>query len=143
MDSCRTLIQIRFSSIEQFAPYRESIRSVFRTLGEREATLFFVALNEAVNNALIPGSIGDSDEGVELSIRDGDDRLCAIIRSCGRGFCNDLKLDPDVFDDGFRESGRGVQIILHIADECAIGESGCVMSLSMNKNGVVSTKSGE
>ena len=55
METRGTLLEIRFSTIEQFAPYRERILSVFRNLGEREGMLFFVALNEAVNNALIHG----------------------------------------------------------------------------------------
>ena len=138
MEESRSLVEIRFRSIEQFAPHRERILSVFRDLGERQGLLFFVAINEAVNNALIHGGPGSREETVELSVRDEGDRICASIRSCGGGFFHDMKPDPGVFDDGLRESGRGVQIILHIADRCSITESGRVVGLCMNKPGAVS-----
>jgi hypothetical protein len=54
-----------------------------------------------------------------------------------------LKPDPGVFDDGLRESGRGVQIILHIVDWCRISESGRLVSLCMNKPGTISGDRGE
>lgn len=137
MEKIRSMVEIRFNSIEQFAPHRERILSVFRSLGERQGMLFFVALNEAVNNALIHGGRGNREEAVELSVRDEGDRICAAIRSCGGSFSHDMKTDPGVFDDGLRESGRGVQIILHIADQCSITESGRLVSLCMNKPGAV------
>lgn len=143
MGTGRFLVEIRFSSIEQFAPHRDRILSVFRDLGERRGMLFFLALNEAVNNALIHGGRADPDEGVELSVRDEGDKICAVVRNCGGCFSHDLKPDPGVFDDGLRESGRGVQIILHIVDWCRISESGRLVSLCMNKPGTISGDRGE
>ncbi len=143
METRGTLLEIRFSTIEQFAPYRERILSVFRNLGEREGMLFFVALNEAVNNALIHGGTVAEGRAVELSVRDEGPRICAAIRNCGGCFSHDMKPDPEVFDNVFRESGRGVQIILHIADECSIGESGRLVSLCMNKPGAAAGGQGE
>ena len=137
------LVEIRFSSIEQFAPHRERILSIFQGLGERQGMLFFVALNEAVNNALIHGGRTGREEAVELSVRDEGGRICAAVRSCGGCFSHDMKPDTGVFDDGLRESGRGVQIILHIADECSIGESGRLVSLCMNKPGAAAGGQGE
>ena len=135
MEAGGTLVEIRFSSIEQFAPHRERILSVFRDLGGRQGMLFFLALNEAVNNALIHGGRTGPEDEVELSVRDEGSRICAAVRSRSGGFSHDTKPDPGIFDDVLRESGRGVQIFLHIADECSIGESGRLLSLFMNKPG--------
>lgn len=92
------------------------------------------ALNEAVNNALIHGK-GASDEKVRLSIRDGGDRISAHVKSCGGNFRHDMIADGSVFDDKTRESGRGVQIILHVVDGCKLTKSGGLVSMFMRKGG--------
>ncbi|NLK19398.1 MAG: ATP-binding protein [Synergistaceae bacterium] len=129
------LLEILFESVQEFAPHREEIRRIFlKDLGENRGMRFFVALNEAVNNALIHGK-GASDEKVRLSIRDGGDRISAHVKSCGGNFRHDMIADGAVFDDKTKESGRGVQIILHVVDGCKLTKSGDLVSMFMRKGG--------
>ena len=46
-----------------------------------------------------------------------------------------MKADGAVFEDRMSESGRGVQIILHIVDGCNLQESGSLVSMYMKKAG--------
>lgn len=128
------LLEICFASIQEFAPHRDEIRRIFfEDLGERRGMRFFVALNEAVNNALIHGMAGAPDEKVRLLIRDKGDRVCAHVKTFGGKFSHDMRADRTVFDDRTSESGRGVQIILHVVDGCDLRESGGLVSMFMKK----------
>ncbi len=130
------LMELDFASVQEFAPHRDEIRRLFsQNLGESRGMQFFVALNEAVNNALIHGMAGAPDEKVRLTIRDKGDRICARVKCGGGGFFHDMKADGAVFEDRMSESGRGVQIILHIVDECNLQESGSLVSMYMKKAG--------
>ena len=71
------------------------------------------------------GALVAVDEGASLRIS---------VRSEGDGFEHDLRADPGVFSDFLRESGRGVQIILHVVDEVSIEESGSIVTLRMGKD---------
>ncbi len=127
-------MSLRFSTVDEFAPFRESLLSLARShCGLRRGMCFFVALNEAVNNALLHGKSEASEPSVELLAVDEEDALCIGVRSGGQGFSHDLKADPEVFADSSKESGRGIQIIIHVVDEVSIEESGSLVTLRMKK----------
>lgn len=133
MRCCNTLLNLQFNSVKQFAPHREAIKTLIAPLGERAANYFFVALNEGVNNALTHGYRDRPEDSVELTIRDKGAKICAFIRCSGCGFTHDLKINGTLFDDWVRESGRGMQIILHTVDEVFIEDGGRVVKLCMHK----------
>ena len=129
----KTLFYFQFNSVRQFAPHRKAIKELIAPLGERDGGRFFVALNEGVNNALIHGYKNGPEDLVKLTIFDKGPKICAHIRCSGRGFTHDLKIDESLFDDWIRESGRGMQIILHMVDEVSIEDGGRVVKLCMRK----------
>jgi serine/threonine-protein kinase RsbW len=51
--------EFHFASFSQFQKLRETIRDYIREISPQNADLLFVALNEAVNNALFHGGKKD------------------------------------------------------------------------------------
>lgn len=131
----KTLVSIAFSTIEEFAPHRDSLLTLMCTLcGSQRGKRLFVAVNEAVNNALFHANKGLPEASVDLVAVDEGKSLRVSVRSEGYGFEHDLKADPGVFSDVSKESGRGMQIILHIVDEVSIEEAGSIVTLRMGKH---------
>jgi serine/threonine-protein kinase RsbW len=134
---CReeNLISIVFSTIEEFAPQRNGLLTLMCSMcGSQRGMRLFVAVNEAVNNALFHANRDLPEACVELVAVDEGASLRISVRSEGDGFEHDLRADPGVFSDFLRESGRGVQIILHVVDEVSIEESGSIVTLRMGKD---------
>ena len=128
------LVSIVFSTIEEFAPHRNNLLALMCSMcGSQRGMRLFVAVNEAVNNALFHANRDLPEACVELVVVDEDESLRISVRSEGDGFEHDLRADPGVFSDFLRESGRGVQIILHVVDEVSIEESGSTVTLRMGK----------
>lgn len=134
MNSETELLEIYFRSAHEFAPHREEIRRLFsEDLGDERGMRFFVALNEAVNNALIHGMAGCPEGKVRLSIRRGGERIWVHVKSSGGIFTHDMKANGSLFQENRGESGRGIQIILHLVDGCDLKESGGLISMFMEK----------
>lgn len=129
------LVSIAFSTIEEFAPHRNSLLTLMCTMcGSQRGLRLFVAVNEAVNNALFHANRGIPEACVDLVAVDEGESLRVSVRSEGNGFEHDLRADPGVFSDFSKESGRGVQIILHVVDEVGIEEAGSIVTLRMGKD---------
>lgn len=142
MSTEEILESIAFCTIEEFAPHRGRLLSLISSLcGPRRGMRLFVAVNEAVNNALFHGNREIPGAVVTLLAVDEGEILRVSVRSEGNGFEHDLRADPDVFSDFFRESGRGVQIILHVVDQVRIEESGSTVTLRMVKKNSQETPS--
>lgn len=134
MNTEKMLASIAFCTIEEFAPHRSRLLSLISAVcGPQKGMRLFVAVNEAVNNALFHANRELPGAGVQIVAVDEGESLRVSVRSEGNGFEHDLRTDPDVFSDFFRESGRGVQIILHVVDEVRIEESGSTVTLRMAK----------
>lgn len=97
-----------FSTLEQFSKLRESVRQELKQLLASEAESMFVAINEAVNNAIFHGNSGDSTKKVYLTITSSQGEIKAIIRDEGRGL--DSAQNSSTCET-LQESGRGLEII--------------------------------
>lgn len=107
---------VDFSSQEEFAAARETIRRLLRDLCGGQSELVYVALNEAVNNAFFHGYCGQKPMPVQVSILTGDGELEIIVRHEGVGFCGALSA-KQMPGDLMKEHGRGLEIIRRCVDQ--------------------------
>lgn len=84
----------------------------------------FVALDEALSNAIKHGNQNDPAKKVHIRVELSADEARFTIRDEGQGF-NPLAI-PDPLDPAnlFKNSGRGVLLIQHIMDEVKYNERG-------------------
>lgn len=97
-----------FTTMEEFSRLRESVRQELGQLLDTGVELLFVAINEAVNNAIFHGNKQDTAKKVHLTITSSSDEIKVIIRDEGGGFA---PVEQVKTEDGLRESGRGLEII--------------------------------
>ncbi len=135
MDSGRELMNLRFSSIGEFIPHRQSLlRICEENCGPVDGLALFVSLNEAVNNALLHGNRDIPEGAVNLALRTEGSRLCIDIRSAGQERLLPSLPNHSLQPDGFRESGRGLHIMRSLVDYFSIEETGLQVTLCMEKN---------
>lgn len=98
-----------FSTMEEFSRLRESVRQKLGQLLDNGVEPLFVAINEAVNNAILHGNKQDKTKKVYLTITSSPNEIKVIIRDEGRGF-KPVK-QQEIEENDLRESGRGLAII--------------------------------
>lgn len=101
-----------FSTVEEFSGIREAVRKKLTEMQVRGVDPFFVAINEAVNNAIFHGNKQDKNKKVHLTIMRLPGEVRAIIRDEGQGFAP-VPANPEA---GLQENGRGIEIIGHCVD---------------------------
>ena len=112
-----------FSSLSEFAKFRNDIQQDILKVCPQSAKLLFVALNEAVNNAIFHGY--DQQAGqptpVEVILEKKSTEFCMIVRHHGSGFRRDAikKANDDLVDHG-----RGIEIIKMCTDDFCYNEYG-------------------
>ena len=121
-----------FSDLSEFALLRAPIRDhLSRAAPGMEARLF-VALNEAVNNALLHGHRRYQGE-VTLQILEEviDDCRCVkiVVRDEGEGFDHSPLLRRGTLPDFLDCSGRGLWIIRSLVDQMRFNERGNELTL--------------
>lgn len=98
-----------FSTMEEFSRLRESVRQKLVQLLDNGVEPLFVAVNEAVNNAILHGNKQDKTKKVYLTITSSPNEIKVIIRDEGRGFKPVKQQETE--ENDLRESGRGLAII--------------------------------
>lgn len=96
-----------FSTMEEFSRIRESVRQKLAQLLVTGAEPLFVAINEAVNNAIFHGNKQDKTKKVYLTIKRLPGEIQVVIRDEGQGFT----LVENKIEEGLPEGGRGLEII--------------------------------
>ncbi|XER10967.1 Anti-sigma F factor [Sporomusa aerivorans] len=96
-----------FSTVEEFSELRETVRQKLNQLLVTGVEPLFVAVNEAVNNAIFHGNKQDKAKKVYLAITSSPGEVRIIVRDEGGGFSKMANAQPDEL----RESGRGLEII--------------------------------
>ncbi|TCL39198.1 serine/threonine-protein kinase RsbW [Anaerospora hongkongensis] len=118
------------SSLAEFSGVREQIRSITLKLCPDRGDLLFVALNEAVNNALFHGNGGDSKKRVEIILSLENNQVSICIRDQGRGFDYRNRQAEEELD----EHGRGLAIMQYCADSIEFNKDGNEIILRKNIN---------
>lgn len=108
-----------FSTMEQFSNIREQVRQELKEFYAAEAEIMFVAINEAVNNAIFHGNNGDGSKKVQLEITNLPDEIKVTVRDEGHGY---IPIPKTITDDELQESGRGLDIIGFCVDNYYFNE---------------------
>lgn len=84
----------------------------------------FVALDEAIANAIKHGNKSDPTKNVHITAEMDDEEVTFVITDEGDGF--DLAKLPDPTDSQYlmRPCGRGVMLIYHLMDDVEYNERG-------------------
>jgi len=127
----------RFRDNSGYTYYREGLGELLREWLPEEHTLVEIAVNEAINNAIIHGCKSAADPQVVVRMqRHPDGGIVVRIKDSGSGFqpcpdadaaavaaatasASEANSGPDL-----KESGRGLLIMRHVFDEIRFNESG-------------------
>ncbi len=110
------------STLAEFACVREEIKDELTSLDRDHGNRLFIAVNEAVNNALVHGTQGKSTRHVQVVIAREEEWLAIIIRHDGTGI---RRRKPGDSPEGlWMEKGRGLSIIRHFTDSAEYNARG-------------------
>ena len=104
-----------FSTLAQFAGLRENVKAKLRLPAEEDSDLLFVAVNEAVNNAILHGNQSDCSKKVQLMIQRLPEEIRIIVQDEGLGMPANAE---SLRDNPLGDHGRGMQIIRSCVDNC-------------------------
>ena len=140
MNSTNTSLNFQFSDINQFAFIRPHVTKMLQSTLPDNYFLVEVAINEAVNNALLHDDI-DSTGDVILIIKVTNRRLLIRVKNKGKGFAGNQMLKQlrssteDPFDQMlFDESGRGLPLMDAAFNCMTFNQSGTDVLLVKNRN---------
>jgi serine/threonine-protein kinase RsbW len=111
------MIRYRFSSLEEFAVVRNQIKAEITKVCPHSDTLLYVALNEAVNNAIFHGYEQQQEQvtPVEIILDHQQNEFRMIVRHEGVGFnCNNIE---QLSAEDLTDHGRGIDIIKMCTDD--------------------------
>ena len=92
-----------------------------------------IAVSEAVNNAIQHGNQNNPDAKVEVKVANQADVFCIQIKDQGTGFSYESLHDPTAPENLLKDSGRGVFLMQHLADEVEFVNTGSVVNLYFRK----------
>lgn len=117
------MVKYRFASIVEFSSMRDNIKETISLFCPQGAELLYVALNEAVNNALFHGRTNGSTPNVEINLFRDSDEICIIVKHNGTGYSYKSR-KKNQSADSYDEHGRGIEIIEYCTDTLKFNESG-------------------
>ena len=123
-----------FNTLEAFAPLREELLALLNRLFPGEGMLLFVAVNEAVNNALFHGRRNGVLHLVTLIVEWTDADVLVVVRDQGPGFPQSPKEFLLHEALALKESGRGLHIMAHCADEVTFSAAGNEVTLRTRRS---------
>ena len=91
-----------------------------------------VAVLEAVNNAIVHGNKFSSDKFVNISLKSESDKLTVVVKDEGTGFSPESVPDPTLPENIEKISGRGVFLMMKLADEIKFNKKGNTATLIFN-----------
>lgn len=92
-----------------------------------------IAVSEAVNNAIQHGNQNNPEAKVELKVANQEDIFCIQIKDQGTGFAYQNLPDPTAPENLLKDSGRGVFLMQHLADEVEFLNTGSTVNLYFRK----------
>lgn len=115
-----------FSSLHEFAAVREKIQSKLTVLSPPAARLFFMSINEAVNNSLFHGNQEDPNKKVILTLITLAEEIRVVICDEGNGFaCSEVSCSDPFCEEG----GRGLAFIKYGVDHYHFNAKGNEITL--------------
>lgn len=111
--------ETKFSSDFKNISYAEDIIEEISLKTDIHADLYgkiLLSLSEAINNAIVHGNRFDPEKFVFIDYVISDKDIIVVVKDQGEGFDYHLVGDPTESDNIEKLSGRGVFIILNLAD---------------------------
>ncbi|MFT7344099.1 MAG: serine/threonine-protein kinase RsbW [Lentimonas sp.] len=93
-----------------------------------------IAVTEAFNNAIIHGNSLDKNCEVKVVVGATKEQLCFSIIDSGKGFDFSNIADPTAPENIEKESGRGIYLMRHLADEVEYANEGREVNIYFKKN---------
>ena len=117
------MVTYTFSSLKEFAQLREEMKTYIMQACPQYANLLFVALNEAVNNAIFHGYEQQAGQPtpVEVILRQNGNEFFMIVRHYGTGF---IRKNVEKSEDNLLDHGRGIEIIKMCTDDFCYNQGG-------------------
>lgn len=94
-----------------------------------------IAVTEAVNNSILHGNLSNSLKFVEIDFFETPKSISFIVRDQGLGFDHNNLPDPTAPQNLEVETGRGVFLMRHLADDVLYNETGNEVTLIFNIHG--------
>lgn len=99
------------------------------SLKEEYTANLYVALTEAVKNAIVFGNREDINKNVILDIEYSPHQLVAKIKDQGQGFDYNNIPDPTEPENIEKMTGRGLFLIKNLADQVEFSDNGSLIKL--------------
>lgn len=131
-----TYLQFSFKGFDDYKLIRSKVNHFLKDLLHDRSIFIQIAINEAVNNAILHGNKNCPNKQVQIALKTKDDQLIIKIKDSGNGFEGNKKVDfleKNYEKHGIlKESGRGLLIIRQVVDELKYNEKGNEMILVVN-----------
>ena len=123
------------STLQSVYEVEHFLNAVFKDLGfsRKIYCKIYLAVTEAVNNAIIHGNGKDKSKSVLISFHDYNDYFIVQIEDEGKGFDYAVVPDPRDPKNIRKESGRGIFIMKQYADKVNFENEGSMVQLTFNK----------
>ncbi len=123
--SCKSQHALVQSFIDEIA--------VENKLDKEKQNDIYIAITEAVNNAIIHGNQHNTSKKVMIDFLLEGEQLKFTVKDEGCGFNPDLLEDPTLPENISKPRGRGVFIMKHLSSHLNILKNGCVVELIFDK----------
>lgn len=108
----------------------DDLRSEFN-IGDDTYGNILISLTEAANNAILHGNKADENKNVEINyeIDSRGKNLTFVIKDQGPGFDYNNLPDPTAPENLEKTSGRGVFLMMQLADMVVFGDNGATIEM--------------
>jgi serine/threonine-protein kinase RsbW len=124
-------VHSKVDSIVSVEDYLNTVFDMFQIPTEKYGDIL-ISLTEAVNNAMIHGNALDENKLVCIHHKLKDKRIYFYIQDEGCGFDIDLIPDPTCKENIEETGGRGVRIMLALADHLCYNIKGKYLEIGFN-----------
>lgn len=124
-------IASKAENIHVVEKFIDDIRSEFN-IGDDVYGNVLISLTEAANNAMLHGNNADESKEVEImyGLDDRGKNLTFIIKDQGPGFDYNNLPDPTAPENLEKTSGRGVFLMMQLADMVVFSDNGSTVEMS-------------
>jgi serine/threonine-protein kinase RsbW len=123
------------SSVNRFCEIEAFLNSIFNqyNLSRKLYCRIYIAVSEAVNNAIQHGNKNDNSKFIYLKFCDQEKDFVFYVQDEGTGFDFNNLSDPTLTDNIRNESGRGIFFMKKYANEIIFQNSGSCVQLIFYK----------
>jgi serine/threonine-protein kinase RsbW len=128
-DSQQLLLESNLESIDLVESLINKVKEE-HSISEESYTGIWIAINEAVTNAIKHGNKYDPSKKVIFSVEKKENRyLCFTIKDEGKGFDPAVLSDPTCPECIEEPNGRGVYLINKLADTVKFSNNGTILEM--------------